>query len=56
VSPLAPALKKTKNVGCPAAKEVGMGNPAEKTTGHPTPIMLPTIYLLWQDFFWLLFH
>jgi hypothetical protein len=25
-----------KGVGRPAAKEVGMGNPAEETTGHPT--------------------
>jgi hypothetical protein len=25
-----------KSVRCPVAKEVGMGNPAEKTTRHPT--------------------
>jgi hypothetical protein len=29
-----------RDVGCPAAKEVGMGNPAEKTTGHPTIAIL----------------
>ena len=29
-----------KDVGRPAAKEVGMGNPAEKTTGHPTANMI----------------
>ena len=29
-----------RSVGHPAAKEVGMGNPAEKTTGHPTKSMI----------------
>jgi len=36
----------------PAAKEVGMGNPAEKTTGHPTKDKVADHLLAGASIFW----
>src|SRR5689334_12864321 len=45
-----------QNVRCPVAKEVGMGNPAEKTTRHPTVLRITRIrggLASFFRFFWL---
>src|SRR5882762_4005878 len=46
-----PCATSFESAGRPVAKEVGMGNPAGKTTGHPTRIGLPKGGLNVKGFF-----